>query len=63
VEKEKAVYLESTTKVHGRNVRFYYSNYLFSNGCKSTIRFVDLHVSHTYSMIDLSISMSHSPYK
>jgi hypothetical protein len=47
------VYLESTTKVHGRNVRFYSSEYLFSNRFKFTIGFVGLHVSPTYSMVDL----------
>jgi hypothetical protein len=47
------MYLESTTKVHERNVRFYSSDYLFSNGFKSTIKFVGLHVSPTYLMVDL----------
>jgi hypothetical protein len=47
------MYLESTTKVHRRNVRFYSSHYLFSNGFKFTIGFVSLHVSPTYSMVDL----------
>ena len=47
------MYLESTFRVHGRNVRFYSSDYLFSNGFKSTIRFEGLHVSPTYSMVDL----------
>ena len=45
--------LESTSRVHGKNVRFYSSDYLFSNEFKSTIGFVGLHVSHTYSMVDL----------
>jgi hypothetical protein len=52
VEK-KMSYLESTSRVHKKNVRFYSSDYLFSNGFKSTIGFVGLHVSPTYSMIDL----------
>jgi hypothetical protein len=47
------VFLESTTKVHRKNVRFYSSNYLFSNGFKFTIGFVGLHVSPTYSIVDL----------
>jgi hypothetical protein len=47
------VYLESTTRVHGRNVRFYSSDYLFSNGFKFTIGFVGLHVSPTYSTVGL----------
>jgi hypothetical protein len=47
------VYLESTTRVHGRNVRFYSSDYLFSNGFKFTIEFLGLHVSPTYSMVGL----------
>jgi hypothetical protein len=46
------MYLESTTRVHKRNVRFYSSGYLFSNGFKFTIR-LGLHVSPTYSMVDL----------
>jgi hypothetical protein len=57
------VYLGSTTRVHRKNVRFYSSNYLFSNGFKSTIGFVGLHMSPTYSMVDLFVSMSHSLYK
>jgi hypothetical protein len=32
---------------------FYFFSYLFLNGFKSIIRFVDLHVSPTYSMVDL----------
>jgi hypothetical protein len=51
------VYLKSTTKVHGRNVRFYFSDYLFSNRFKFTIGFVGLHVSSTYSMINLKKNM------
>ena len=47
------MYLESSTKVHERNVRFYSSNCLFSNGFKFTIGFVDLHMNPTYSMINL----------
>jgi hypothetical protein len=47
------VYFKSTTRVRRRNVRFYSSNYLFSNGFKFTIGFVGLHVSHTYSIVDL----------
>jgi hypothetical protein len=47
------VYLESITRVHRRNVRFYSSNNLFSNGFKFTIGFVGLHVSPTYSIVDL----------
>jgi hypothetical protein len=47
------MYLESTTRVHGRNVMFYSSDYLFSNGLKLTTGFVGLHVSPTYSMVDL----------
>jgi hypothetical protein len=39
--------------VHRRNVRFYSSNYLFSNGFKFIIGFVGLHMSPTYSMVDL----------
>ena len=48
------MYLESTTGVYGRNVRFYSSDYLFSNGFKSTIGFVGLHVS---PMVDLKNNM------
>jgi hypothetical protein len=36
-----------------RNVRFHFPDYLFSNGFKFTIGFVGLHVSPTYSMVDL----------
>jgi hypothetical protein len=47
------VYLKSTSRVHRRNVRFYSYDYLFSNGFKSIIGFVGLHVSPTYSMEEL----------
>ena len=47
------MYLKSTFRVHGRNVRFYSYDYLFSSGFKSIIGFVGLHVSPTYSMEDL----------
>jgi hypothetical protein len=47
------VYLESTTRVHGRNIKFYFFNYVFSNGFKFTIEFVGLHVSPIYSMVNL----------
>jgi hypothetical protein len=47
------VYLGSATKVHGRNIRFHSPYYLFSNGFKFTIGFIGLHVSPTYSMMDL----------
>jgi hypothetical protein len=47
------VHFESTIRVHGRDVRFYYYDYLFSNRFKSTIGFVGLRVSPTYSMVNL----------
>jgi hypothetical protein len=47
------MYLESISKVHKRNVKFYSSDYLFSNRFKSNIGFVGLHVSPTYSMVEL----------
>jgi hypothetical protein len=53
VEKKNVVYLESTTRVRGRNVRFYSSDNLFPNGFKFTIGFVGLHVSPIYLMVDL----------
>jgi hypothetical protein len=54
-QKKKPCILGLPLEFTRKNVRFYSFEYLFSSGFKFTIGFVCLHVSLTYSMVDLKI--------